>query len=284
MGRSKVEKQKADREYRQKKKAEGGSAYADKKKYIDRRSWSKKKNNMSQRDLRTHLRYRRDYMRKYRKEKVAKSVIFEIVDLDASHDNTSILSPRSVASTERERQKLKMKYKVASAENSKLKKMIQVVRRRLQTSRKNQASLNSRASPTRTHIETTLKCRKKTKLAVLSYFILLKQIKRKYGIRRGLAASFKHICKRFQGAQSQLASGLQSHSSTIRRGLDSIIRSKKIDRSIFEEFFCRDDNSRITSGKKETITRHKIKKQVSWPINYLFQNNIEVLILLSTAL
>jgi hypothetical protein len=49
--------------------------------------------------------------------------------------------------------------------------------------------------------------------------------------------------------------------------LNDVARKKRSDvvneelKSRVEEFYVRDDNSRMTTGKKETVTRHKVRKQ-----------------------
>ena len=241
---------------------------------------------MDPRTLRAHRRSRRDYMREYRAKKTAsirtglQFANIEIINLDKQEPSEPpcFISPRSRASIKRERKKLIDKYVTVSQQNMKLRKNLNTFRSRLRRERmrnpcmnlNNESTQSEDASPTRENVNSTLSCTRKTKHAVTAYFSLLNQIKRKYRMRRFLASSIHHVWVKHSGTQLSFTNALQCHSSTIRKGLLSINRSKKVEQNVISLFFCRDDNSRLTAGKKETITRNKIKMQVGLQIECLF--------------
>jgi hypothetical protein len=250
-----------------------------KKREIDRKVWNNKKERLTERELRGHRRSRREYTRAYREKKAVESnqttkpMSFEVIELDCSSEMqtevSEMLSPKSISTIRREWKKLSVENKTLKKRNESLTTIVRMMRSRLfrekakhSTIRCNINSLPE-ASKIQSNINQTLASRRKTLIAVASYYRLLNSIKRKYELRRRLGSTFKEISTR-HGSQTQLVNGLQGHASTIRRGTSSNIdRITKVPSSIFEIFYCRDDNSRITAGKKETVTRHGDKMQVS---------------------
>jgi hypothetical protein len=258
-------KKETDRAYRRRMVEDGGEEYREKKRNIDRVSWNKRKGSMEPRNLRVHRRSRREYMRQYRMRKANQKVEVTIINLDydegTSELSQKILSPRSTAATIRERRKLQSKMDKTKQENMKLKKSLGTVKNQLRRLKRKYSRI-AESSQNDKQVKITLKSPQKTKLAVSSYFTLLKKLKRNYVARRQLSSVFVEVCAENPGAQSQLALGLHAHPSTFRKCVSHVERTPKVITNVYENFYCRDDNSRLCPGKKDTITRGKVKKQV----------------------
>jgi hypothetical protein len=65
------------------------------------------------------------------------------------------------------------------------------------------------------------------------------------------------ICAKYRGGISHIATSSKCDVRTITRGTTVSARKPKIDVSVVEEFYCRDDNSRLTSGKKQVRCRRR---------------------------
>jgi hypothetical protein len=66
---------------------------------------------------------------------------------------------------------------------------------------------------------------------------------------------------KYRRIRSHLAKQLQTDNRTLLKGPNLIKEGRKVHDSMVYEFYTRDDNSRLTSGKAETITKGKRKEQ-----------------------
>jgi hypothetical protein len=73
------------------------------------------------------------------------------------------------------------------------------------------------------------------------------------------------ICSKYRGAQRHFRVHCRTHHQSVSKGLVApIFRGPSLNKQSVVEFLCRDDNSRMTAGKKQCRTYRGIKEQIRY--------------------
>lgn len=244
------------RRYREKIKQEGGERLARRRQQA-LRSYHKTKENRTPREKRVHERRRKNYMKEYREKKKTSPVINteDTTTVSDSCMKEASFSTKSIAAVKREKRKRLFRLKLLERCNVQLKKTVKRLRKREERSKsksKTSSCDNQNERYTRKEKE-IMNSPRKTKMASNVHLAFIKSIKRKYHIRRQITPILKQISKRNRGVKTHLRDLIETDFRVLTNSTTEIHR-KKIDRSLVQSFYCRDDNSRPSAGKKETIT------------------------------
>jgi hypothetical protein len=266
-------KREAGRRYRAKMKAlpePEATNYLNNKRENDRKAWNTKMEGMKRRDRKAHKLSRKGYMQQYRVKKLMAvpltADVCDMIDLDADQDDEAVPllsqsltsrkssgSRRSLAAADREKRKKLEKIAKLTKENH-------LLRRKLETSR----TRIRRSQQSADVVDNTVSSGAKLHLVVAAHMHLMHALKRKYKIRRLLSGLVRDVSGAHRGLQKHFARVLQSNPSTIRKATHGICRSPKVSKDVLLQFFTRDDNTRCTSGKKETMVLGAEKHQIRY--------------------
>ena len=214
------------------------------------------------RDKRNQRRNWRQLQRKHRQGSRAA----EPPNLNTSnYPDVSATSSRRGAAARREKSKRNKEMKRLKRENTQMKRKVWRLSKQLVKNHDNATpptEFNVTTSPKKLALD-VMRSKRKVRTCLLAHFSLLQHMSSNSKDKKRLFALARKISKKYRGLQSHFRRTTKSAQRSLSQKEEKEER-KQIEISteeIVRNFYCRDDNSRNTSGKKETITRKKIKMQ-----------------------
>ena len=257
-------KKERDRRYRLKKKNDFD--YKKRRNEAVKRCVTKKRLLESERDTRMRRKYERERKRNYRSKKGKDSSLDESL-------NSSVLS-RSEAATARERKREKRRFRHMKQNNVALQRKlwkISKAKQRLMKKKQN-ADFQTRLSPKKMAME-TLKSEDDTTKVLIAHYGIMQHFKDSKKDKKVLMRAAKSVITKYRGMKKYFKNCSSLDYRTLRR-VRTTNQKKSKNKQVIQNFFCRDDNSRLTSGKKETKTQQKEKRQkrfLNFSIEFLYE-------------
>ena len=233
-----------DEKYRQKKKDDPD--YRRRRNEAAKKSRTKKKISETARAKRIHRKNDRERQRKHRNNKKNNSYNSS-AETDLSNTSNS---SKSHAATEREKNRAKLNLLKLKLENKALTRKTWRLSKRL--SRKKETYSEGKISPSKMADE-TMKSSHKSRKTLTAHFSLMKSLRATSERKKVLIDAAKIVVKK---------SKLRGHFKTFLIDYKTLNRIKQksakpsMIKQMIIDFYNRDDNSRMTSGKKETITKN----------------------------
>jgi hypothetical protein len=277
-------KRERDRRYREKKLRENREEYYEKKRETYNKSYSKKMEHMSERDKRKRNREKKEYMRQWRASKKAPAMHGQSLELqgmqkssgftELSEKRMILLSPKSLAATKRESKRKSQEIRSLRKELQKRRREVWRMRYHQSREKKNRKCSLQNIEPVSPHekVRKTMVSENSTRKALLAHFVLMETLSTSMQWtrwqKRLIALRVKQICQKYRGLKSYFIRHTKIHKNTLNKSGPSRLlqntRSWKIDMDTLKHFLERDDNSRLTSGKKEVVSRRGTKVQIRY--------------------
>lgn len=248
-------KRERDRLYRLRKKEKEGEQFLIKRREIMNKSYKKRSVEMSDRTRRSTNKKRREAykIKKTNEQQIVQKDIAKIAT--SKEDNRSDTNLKSTAAKKRENKKrlkfiqnLKSKYdrlKTIHTISMKEKKKTNVIQ--------NHASI----VPSPIKFVNQMKDNpSKAEKTLLLHYELMKTMKTK---KRKCITIIHDVSKSVRGSKKHFNKTMNIDARTINQKKETIIRQTKINANKVEQFLCRDDNSRMTAGKKEVLKKTEIQ-------------------------
>lgn len=258
-------KRERDRRYRLKKKND--PEYKRRKIESVKKCNEKKRSNESQRDIRMRKKYERERKRKYR---LARKNSEKENGEDNEEASTSM--SRSDAAALRERRRRKTRTLKLKLRNTTLQRKIWKIIKAGERKKSKDYAVHSRSSSPSKMADTTSRSRIETRKALIAHYALMRHYNSRTQAKGILTTAARSIVVKYKGMRSHFKKFSIDYKSL--RAVRSATKIGSQRRQELTDFFCRDDNSRLTSGKKETMTREKTKQQkryLNFSVDFLFE-------------
>lgn len=261
-----LKKRARDKRYREKKCHDEG--YKEKRRLISAKSYAQMKGKTSDRDKRVMRRKARDRMRGIRLSKREKGNPVKLLQ-----QVPNVLC-KSASAKEREAKKIRENVKRLRNQTVKMRRIIWKLKKKIQRSKDcNNASTSSTGRTSNRKIELIITSKNETRKILSYHFNMLQRLKSSSNSRRALIKCANEVSKKYKGLAFHLQKYAAVCPKTIKRFSALKRRTSSGEIELFK-FYTRDDNSRPTAGKKETVTKSKRKEQkryLNFSIQFLYE-------------
>lgn len=174
----------------------------------------------------------------------------------------SSVTNRSVAASNREKIKCKNTIENLKKDNTKLLKKTRRLKQRVYRKNIHSKAPASSLQECNNDVTETLKSRMRTKDTLSLHFGIINELRDRKRLKKPMASVISKICKKYAIQSKRVRKSLRMDARSFRNG-DHLVRKARqthiAAKCSVEEFLCRDDNSRLTAGKKEVRNGNQIR-------------------------